>query len=115
MMPLVVAIACMSAAGCSSDEGSASLGDTKGASVEVSETTWRDGEWPFTRAARNIGCTDPGEVTFNAEGTLYGVNGTALDQGLPAIDLIWRSAGGGLKVDIGGVIDRGLKLCEESE
>jgi hypothetical protein len=53
-------------------------------------------------------------VTFNVEGALYGVNGFGSEK-YADIQPIWRPAPGGLRVDIGPMIDRGLKLCEESE
>jgi hypothetical protein len=106
--------------GCSSSgsEAGGNASGTKGKSIEVAQATWHDGAWPFTVSHGILGCAEPplpGEVTFNVEGTVYGINGTALDQGLPEVNPIWRSAGGGLKVDIGRMIERGLKLCEESE
>jgi hypothetical protein len=103
-------------AGCSSSDSGSSLGGTSGKSIEVTEASWRDGAWPFTIDRGVLGCTKPpypGEVTFNAEGKVYGLNGTALDQGLPEINPIWRHEGAELRVDIGAMIDRGLKLCEE--
>lgn len=115
----VEVVACGLIAGCSSgNEAGENASGTKGKSIEVTQATWHDGAWPFTVSHGILGCTEspsPGEVTFNVEGTVYGINGTALDQGLPEVDPVWLSAGGGLKVDIGGMIERGLKLCEESE
>jgi hypothetical protein len=61
-----------------------------------------------------LGCTQPpfpGAVTFNVNGTTYGLNGTAQDSGFPAVNPIWKKAPGGLRVDIGGMIDKGLSLC----
>jgi hypothetical protein len=52
-------------------------------------------------------------VTFNVEGTTYGINGDAHEY--PAIDPIWRPVPGGERVNIGPMIDRGLKLCEEAK
>lgn len=111
---LVSAAACLTLSACSSGDSSIS-GESSGKSIEVSKTTWRDGEWPFTVPRGILGCTPPGEVTFNVEGKVYGLNGTALDHGLPEVNPIWRPAPEGLKVDIGGMIDRGLKRCEETE
>lgn len=58
-------------------------------------------------------------VTFEApDGTVYGVNGSAVSVGYPRIDPIWKkddSAGYGLKVNISPLIDRGLRLCAEAE
>jgi hypothetical protein len=111
-------VVCGLVAGCSSgSEAGENANGTKGKSIEVIQATWHDGAWPFTVSHGILGCTEPpspGKVTFNVEGTVYGINGTALDQGLPEVNPVWRSAGGGLRVDIGGMIERGLKLCEES-
>lgn len=108
------AAACLALSACSSEDSS-SVGESSGNSIEVREATWHDGEWPFKVPRGILGCTAPGEVTFNVEGTVYGLNGTALDHGLPEVNPIWRPTSEGLKVDIGGMIDRGLKLCEEAE
>jgi hypothetical protein len=38
-----------------------------------------------------LGCAEPplpGEGTFNVERTVYGINGTAMDQGLPVVNPI---------------------------
>jgi hypothetical protein len=103
-------------AGCASSESSSNLSGTSGKSIEVAEASWHDGPWPLTVDRGILGCTKPpypGEVTFNVEGKLYGLNGTALDQGLPEINPLWRHEGSELRVDIGPMIERGLKLCEE--
>jgi hypothetical protein len=120
---IAAASVCVVATGCSSSgEGSSNLNGTKGKSIEVSEATWHEGKWPFTVSHGILGChvpPFPGAVTFNVEGTTYAVNGDAenVAQGehYENINPIWRSAGGELKVDIDGMIERGLKLCEESE
>jgi hypothetical protein len=45
--------------------------------------------------------------------TTYAVNGLAEGSGKYAnIDSIWADAPGGLKKNIGPLIDRGLQLCE---
>ena len=80
----------------------------------MSRATWHDGPWPFTVSRGILGCTQPpfpGAVTFNVGGTVYAVNGTAEDAGHQNIDPIWNPAGGGLRVDIGRMIDKGLSLC----
>ena len=52
-------------------------------------------------------------VVFTADGTEYGVNGTAMDAGYRKIAPIWKKDPTGLtpRVNIGDVIDRGLALC----
>jgi hypothetical protein len=114
----VLAGTCVALGGCSNSEGSGTLSGTTGKSMEVTRATWHDGAWPFTVPRGILGCTKPpypGEVTFNVDGKIYGVNGTALDQGLPGVEPIWRADGSeGLKVSVGELIERGLQLCEES-
>lgn len=104
--------------GCSSSEQGTGLNGISGKSIEVTRATWHNGAWPFTVPRGILGCAKPpfpGEVTFDVEGKTYGVNGTALDQGLPGVGPIWRSEGSeGLKVSVGGMIEQGLKLCEEA-
>jgi Protein of unknown function (DUF2511) len=88
----------------------------QGKGIEVSSKTWHEGEWPFTVPSGILGCTQPpfpGEVTFNVDGTVYGLNGTALDSGYKGVEPIWRpDPSDGLKVSVGRMIERGLKLCE---
>jgi len=101
-------------AGCS--EASSSLNGEEGKSIEVTRATWHDGQWPFTVPRGILGCHQPpfpGAVTFNVEGRTYGINGDATEY--PEVDPIWSPAPGGLRVDIGPMIDRGLKLCEEAK
>lgn len=88
-----------------------SLGQPSGSSINVSEATLRDGEWPFTVPRGILGCTDPQTVTFNVNGTLYGINGTAIDHGYQPIDPIWKLASPGPRVSLGSVIEKGLSLC----
>lgn len=73
--------------------------------------------WPLTVDSGVLACDGKdgvGSVTFTADGTTYGVNGTALGQGLPAIDPIWADNPSvpGLKMNIGPVLDAGLALCK---
>jgi hypothetical protein len=61
-----------------------------------------------------LGCTQPpfpAAVTFNVDGTVYAVNGTAEDAGDKDIDPIWKQAPDDQRVDIGGMIDKDLSLC----
>lgn len=84
----------------------------------MSQATWHDGPWPFTVSQGILGCTQPpfpGAVTFNVEGTVYAVNGTAEDLGYKDIDPIWKKAPEGLRVDISGMIDKGLTLCPQPD
>jgi Protein of unknown function (DUF2511) len=71
--------------------------------------------WPFTVDSGVLACEGAGAVTFEANGTRYAVNGIAAGQDLPKINPIWRDDPdlAGLKVNIGPIIDRGLKLSEQ--
>ena len=106
---------CALLAACSAS--SSSLNGEKGKSIEVTRASWHQGEWPFTVRRGILGCQQPpipGAVTFNVDGAVYGVNGFGSEK-YADIKPIWRPAPGGLRVDIGPMIDRGLKLCEEAE
>lgn len=98
--------------GCGDQTGSA--GVSAGASTEVSETTWTGGGWPFTVPRGILGCTKPMTVTFNVNSTVYGLNGTAIDHGYPAVDPIWKSETPGPRADLGPMIQKGLTLCGAS-
>ena len=71
-------------------------------------------DWPLTVEAGTLDCIGAGAVTFTSEdGTTYAVNGLALSStSYPDIDAIWADASGGLKKNIGPLIDRGLALCD---
>jgi hypothetical protein len=72
-----------------------------------------DQVWPLTVESGTLYCSG-GAVTFEADGTRYAVNGTAVSQGeYPRIDPIWAPAPGGLglKKSIGDLIEVGLALC----
>ncbi|MFJ6787465.1 DUF2511 domain-containing protein [Streptomyces angustmyceticus] len=84
--------------------------DTRSAVVTAS----RFEEWPFTVDAGTLHCRDGMSVTFEVNGTEYGVNGTAQDLGYPSVKPIWaddQELGNGLKVDISEVLDYGRSLC----
>lgn len=85
-------------------------------------------QWPFTVPSGRLVCTGAGAVTFVVDGKRYAVNGLAKsDRKNAIIDPIWKDdteserakyvikqgrpdlAG---KVNIGSIIDRGLKLCK---
>lgn len=74
-------------------------------------------DWPLTVESGIVACEGNngyGAVSFTADGTTYGVNGVALQQGLPRIDPIWAddpSIPGG-KLNIGPIINAGLALCK---
>jgi hypothetical protein len=101
---LTVPVTVLTIAGCSQIP-------SDGGSAEVTQATWSGSEWPFTVPNGILGCTQPGTVTFNADGIVYGLNGTALDHGYPAVDPIWKSATSGPQADLGPVIEEGLALC----
>jgi len=112
----VLAGVVLGAAGCGASSTS-DLDGTMGSSITVSKATWHDGPWPFTVSSGVLGCTQPpfpGAVTFNVNGTLYAINGTAQDAHIGrSFNSIWRNAPGGLRVDVGGAIDKGLNLCPQ--
>jgi Protein of unknown function (DUF2511) len=96
-------------AGCSATNGG-SGNDTH--SIEISRSDFGS-SWPLTVDHGTLTCHPVDAVTFTAPGgTTYGVNGTAMDHGYPDIHPIWAPAPGGLRKYIGGLIDRGLKLCK---
>lgn len=64
-----------------------------------------------TDRAALLGCTKPQSVTFNVNGTLYGVNGAAIDHGNQPVDPIWKTASPGPRADLGPMIQKGLSLC----
>ena len=80
----------------------------------ISKTNF-SGEWMLTVDDGELLCVSPKSVVFIApDGTKYGVNGTAKDFGYPDIRPIWKDnpAIEGTKIDIGSLINEGLKLCE---
>jgi hypothetical protein len=70
--------------------------------------------WPLTVASGVVRCSGQA-VTFTAAGRTYALNGVAEMQhpGWPQIERIWRKnpAIPGTRIDIGPIIERGLKLC----
>jgi hypothetical protein len=121
MKASLIAVAAASVlAGCSDGSStSTDLSGIKGSSIAVTKKTWHDGKWPFTVDHGILGCTQPpfpGAVTFNVDGTLYAINGTAEDAHMGRnVNPIWKKVphSGGLRVDIGGMIDKGLALCPQ--
>ena len=102
-------------AGCASTATTTGTSGSRPSSVRVTRATWRHGEWPFTVASGVLACVHPptiGAVTFTTGGTVYAVNGTAMDAHYADISPIWRRTSGPTpRVDIGGMVDQGLKLC----
>lgn len=84
-------------------------------SEQLGRADWGD-EWPLTVDSGTVRCEDGGLVLFEADGTTYAVNGTAMSQRpeLPEVDEIWADNPDipGAKIDIGPVLDSGLELCE---
>lgn len=58
---------------------------------EIARAEFGD-QWPFTVDAGELACVGPGtNVVFTADGTTYGVNGTAKGRGgYPPVDPIWK-------------------------
>lgn len=81
--------------------------------------------WPLTVKQGILECEESEVAGFvqqsvtllTPDGTVYGINGTALDDGYADFKhTIWKKSpeGHGLMVDVGPLIDRGLALCEGS-
>jgi hypothetical protein len=125
MLLLWVIAALVALSGCGESAGS--LSGTKGKSIEVTRASWHDGKWPFSVSHGILGCHTPpfpGAVTFNVDGMTYWINGdagnVANEEHYEDVHPIWLkepSSYGGeeLRVNIGGIISRGLRLCEEAK
>jgi len=80
----------------------------------ISNATFQ-GEWMLTVDSGELLCEAPNTVIFIApDGTKYAVNGTAKSRGYTDIQPIWKDNPQipGTKVNIGSLIDEGLKLCK---
>lgn len=80
----------------------------------VSSTTFQ-GEWMLTVDSGELLCETPNTVIFIApDGTKYAVNGIAKSRGYADIQPIWKDNPQipGTKINIGSLIDEGLKLCK---
>jgi Protein of unknown function (DUF2511) len=106
---LLVVSLCATAVGCGS---TSAQNGSSARSITISKATFH-GTWPFTVDAGTLRCEPPQSVVFSANGTDYGVNGSALDAGYKDAKPIWKKDPTGLapNVSIGDVIDRGLQLC----
>lgn len=82
------------------------------AGEEISRAEFGD-RWPFMVDAGTLHCDLPNRVTFKTDGVAYGVNGAAVAYGFPPINPIWRNDPSipGAKVNVGPLIERGLKIC----
>lgn len=79
-------------------------------SISISRAQMGDA-YPFT-VDGELRCIAPNSVVFVANGTTYGVNGTAKGKGHPPVDPIWRDDANGGKVNISSVLQQGLDLCQ---
>jgi hypothetical protein len=74
--------------------------------------------WPLTVDSGTLHCQGKeavGVATFkDPQGKVWALNGFALQEGLPRINPIWHkdSTVSGLRMDIGPLIDRALRLCK---
>ncbi|WP_431040823.1 DUF2511 domain-containing protein [Streptomyces sp. P1-3] len=97
-----------------SSDNEDSFDDASAGTHSIRVTDARFDKWPFTVDAGTLRCRDGASVTFEADGTEYGVNGTAQDAGYPSVKPVWAddpALGHGLKVDISEVLNYGLSLC----
>lgn len=103
LTPIVAVALLLTACGSSSGSGN---------DREVAASDYGD-EWPLTVESGTLRC-DGDSVIFETGGTEYAVNGLADGRGYADIDPIWAPApeGGGLKLNIGPLLDDGLELCQ---
>ena len=113
-MRRTVAVLTVLLASCSVESGGGGGG---GGGEEISRQDLGK-DWPLTVDSGTLHCERVGldAVTFTADdGTTYAVNGAAkgTDE-WPDIDRIWADNPDvkGLKIDIGPLIQRGLRLCD---
>ncbi len=75
-------------------------------------------DWPLTVDSGTIDCLAPSAIIFTTpDGTVYGVNGTALTSGYPRIEPIWAKdpvVKGLNKINIGPLMDLGAARCGEA-
>jgi hypothetical protein len=115
----------LAAGGCGDESDSGDGGNGHGEPASEGPGTLRisagdvpRGDWPLMvqeGALRCEGSGGSGAVVFRApDGADYGVNGTALGQGFPEIDPIWKKDPDipGARINISPVLNRGLELCE---
>jgi hypothetical protein len=91
-------------------------GTSDSRSESISQDTF-SGTWPFTVSSGELRCEGSdgfGSVIFSANGSEYGVNGTALDAGFQRINAIWKDDPSGItpRVSISDVLEQGLALCK---
>ena len=119
--PLLAALV-LAISGCGGDEpsdgGGSEPASEEPGTLRISATDVPRGDWPLTVQEGVLRCEGSGgigAVVFRTpDGTDYGVNGTALGQGFPRIDAIWKKDPDipGTRINIGPVLDRGLELCK---
>ena len=107
----VLAVLTILAVGCGSSAGGGG-GGGDASSVQLSADQYGS-KWPLTVKEGTLRCEGVQSVVFEANGSSYGVNGSALDQGFKDIHPIWKDdpALKGLKISISPLINRGLALC----
>lgn len=114
-LAFVVAVLALAACGGGTEGGGEEQAATELASNEryVSKAEF-GAEWPLTVSEGILRCEGAGAVTFEAQDTVYAVNGLAggLDAGIE-IEPIWADDPelADLKKNIGPLIDAGLELC----
>jgi len=86
----------------------------KNTSVAIQKSMYGE-NWPFTVSSGVLECRNY-EVTFKAEGMTFAVNGQATAKGkYQELEKIWKDDPKfkGLKISVGDIIDKGLKLCDD--
>jgi Protein of unknown function (DUF2511) len=113
-MVVLAILAVATLTGCGSGSGGSSSAGTSAANgVNLSKSDFGPA-WPLTVDQATVRCENGNAVVLDANGTTYAVNGAAkTETDYPDVQAIWRDnpALPGTKVDIGPVIDAGLKLC----
>lgn len=113
---LVIIFMAFASISSNSPDGTANSTSGRASSLSISSfdigEPWSGEDWPFTLERGTLACAADA-VTFSANGMKYAVNGFASSRGYADIGPIWRNNASipGTKINIGSVLDSGLKLC----
>ncbi|WP_461027740.1 DUF2511 domain-containing protein [Streptomyces sparsus] len=112
--PLLAALLLAALTACADGEAGAEPPAADVDTKATSEITRADVDpWPFTVDAGTLAC-DQGKITFEADGTEYGLTGSAQSK-YAKPDAIWADDPDvpGVKTSLGSVIKAGMELCKE--